>query len=121
MRTFKDLKFKQDPSIPNKQHASMGIGDYTISVVFGDGCYGSGPAHDTYEVALFQTGHEDPVPLQSDENSPMLGWCNHEEITALMRIVQREPGFGDACRVFQRTHYNRRFSNISQLRDQAFS
>ena len=119
MKTFNDLRFKQRTDLlqqsMNKHEASMDLGDYTISVIYGDACYGNGPEYDTFEVAVFQQGFDDPVPLTSDKHVPVLGWTNSEEITSLMKILQTESGFGDACRVFLRTRYNKRFSNISSL------
>lgn len=119
MKTFKNLRFNKQKNLENvtidKWCASLDIDDYTISVIYGDGCYGNGPNYDTYEVAVFEQGHEDPIPLQGDQDTTVLGWVNHEEINSLMKILQTEPQFGEACRVFHRTRYNRRFSNIGSL------
>jgi hypothetical protein len=118
-KTFADLNFKPDPFRAGKHAATIDINGYTVSVIYGDSCYGDGPTHDTYEFALFQDGHDAPVPLQGDNDDTVLGWVNHEEITVLMKIVQQEPEFGTACRVFKRTRYNHRFSNMSQLKTTA--
>lgn len=119
MKTFKDLNFRKQSELESigmhKYSASLDLNNYTISVIHGDSCYGNGPEYNTFEVAVYEQGHDDPVPLQSDKNMPVLGWVTSEEITVLMKILQQEPGFGDACRVFQRTRYNKRFSNISNL------
>ena len=119
MKQFKDLQFQKQLTLTDQDmhrwNTTLDINDYTISVVYGDGAYGSGPKSDTYEVAVFETGHDDPIPLQGDDNSPILGWVSSEEISVLMKILHNEPQFGVACRVFHRTRYNRRFSNISDL------
>lgn len=119
MKTFKDLRFKKQQELVSigmdKWCASLNIGEYTISVIYGDSCYGNGPNYDTYEVAVWENDQDDPVPLQGDQDTTVLGWVNNEEITSLMKILHTEPHFGEACRVFHRTRYNRRFSNIGNL------
>jgi hypothetical protein len=120
MNKFENLNFKPDALRPACFRASITLGDYTLSVVYGqNGLYGNGPTHDTYEVAVTQDGHEDLLPLQYD--SEVLGWQNSEEISSLMKILQTEPGFGDCLRILKRTKYSRRFNNISHMRDEAFS
>jgi hypothetical protein len=119
MKTFKDIKFKQDSIRTGVMRASITLDCYTLSVVYGDTMYGDGPTHDTYEVAVWQKGHDELLPLSSDND--VVGWQNSEEITSLMKILQTEPGFGDCVRVLKRTKYNNRFSNISHMRDQAFA
>lgn len=118
MKTFNDLNFKPTDYRPGSYTATMDLDEYTISVIYGDGAYGKGPAYDTYEVAVFENGHDDPVPL-SDE-SDVIGWQNAEEITSLMKILQTEPAFGTCVRLLKRTKYSRRFLNISHMRDSAF-
>mgnify|MGYP001119417151 CR=1 FL=1 len=111
-----------DPSRSGRMRATIDLGKddmYTMSVVYGDKVYGNGPTHDTYEVAVFQHGHEDMLPLQASDD--VLGYQNGEEITTLMKHLQSEPGFGEMLRVLKRTKYSRQFNNISQMRDQAFS
>ena len=119
MKQFKDLQFSKQHILAERDihrwNASLDLDHYTISVVYGDGAYGSGPKSDTYEVAVYEDGRDDPIPLQGDDNGPILGWVSGEEISVLMKILQDEPQFGIACRVFHRTRYNRRFSNISDL------
>lgn len=119
MKTFDNLHFKKQQELEsinmNKWYANLDINNYTISVIYGDSCYGKGPNYDTYEVAVFERDHKDPIPLQGDQDTTVLGWVNNEEITALMKILHTEPHFGEACRVFHRTRYNRRFSNIGNL------
>ena len=119
MKTFKDLRFKKQQELESidvhKWQASLDICEYTISVIYGDSCYGNGPNYDTYEVAVYEKDQEYPVPLQGDQDTTVLGWVNNEEITSLMKILQTEPHFGQACRVFYRTRYNHRFSNIGNL------
>lgn len=120
MKTFDNLRFKKQQELVsigmNKWYANLDINNYTISVIYGDSCYGGGPNYDTYEVAVFERDHEDPVPLQNDQDTTVLGWVNHEEINALMKILHTEPNFGEACRVLHRTKYIRRFSgSVSRI------
>ncbi len=119
MKTFNNLNFKPDNIRSGVMRASVTIDTYTLSVVYGQGMYGRGPTHDTYEVAVSQLDHDELLPL-SREND-VLGWQNEEEITSLMKILHTEPGFGDCLRVLKRTKYSTRFNNISHMRDQAFS
>jgi hypothetical protein len=122
MRTFNDLRFMPDTTKPGRMRATMDLGDddrYTISVVYGEGVYGKGPTHDTYEVAAWEVGHDDLLPLQADDD--VLAYQNHEEITRLMKLLQTESGFGDCLRVLKRTRYCKQFNNISHMRDQAFA
>ena len=107
MKTFEDLKFKPDTQRDECFRASMTLEDYTLSVVYGSGLYGDGPTHDTYEMAVYQSGHEDLLPLSDDDD--VLGWQNSEEITRLMRILQTEPDFGEALRLIKRTRYVKQF------------
>jgi hypothetical protein len=122
MKTFNDLRFMPHPHVKGRMRAVLDLGDddmYTLSVVYGEGTYGRGPAYNTYEVAVVQTGHEDFLPLQCDND--VLGWQNDEEITCLMKVLQTESGFGDCLRILKRTKYSRKFNNISQMRDEAFA
>ena len=119
MKTFKDLKFMVDPTRANRQRAKIDLDIYSMSVVFGDGTYGKGPAHDTYEVAAWEVDRDDFLHLSED--SDVLGWQNEAEITNLMKILQTEPDFGKALRVLKRTKYARKYSNISHMKDAAFA
>lgn len=119
MKTFHDLKFMLDPTRPNRQRAKIDLDIYSMSVVFGDGAYGKGPAYDSYEVAAWEQDRDDFLHLSED--SDVLGWQNEAEITNLMKILQTEPDFGKALRVLKRTKYCRRYNNISHMRDEAFA
>ena len=116
IKTFKHLIFEQD-TYRDKHMAATQVGVYTISVGYGDGMYGDGPEHDAYEVAVWETHSDRTVPLSSQND--VLGWTTAEEIDALMHVLATEPGFGDACRVFKRTHYNMKFSMIGQFKPAA--
>ena len=120
MKTFNDLTFKADAIRPDCFRSTFTFDNYVMSITYGPGMYGKGPAYDTYEVALFQDDDSDDLlPLSYD--SDVLGWQNGEEITSLMKIVQTEPDFGTCLKVLKRTKYARRFNNISHMRDEAFA
>ena len=119
MKTFDDLKFMVDQTRANRHRAIIHLDIYSMSVVFGDGTYGKGPTHDTYEVAAWECDRDDFLHLSED--SDVLGWQNAAEITSLMKILQTEPDFGKSLRVRKRTKYSRRFSNISHMRNEAFA
>jgi hypothetical protein len=119
MKTFNDLKFRVDPTKANRQRAKIDLDIYSMSVVFGDGVYGKGPAYDSYEVAVWECDRDDFLHLSED--SDVLGWQNEAEITNLMKILQTEPDFGKALRVLKRTKYARKYSNNSHMSAAAFN
>ena len=118
MKRFKDLKFVEIPYKSNAFNATLDLGPLSISVGYGDGLYGSGPAYDTYEVSVFDPDTDVTVPLSADND--VLGWQHRSEIDQLMINLQKEPGFAEACRIFKRTQHNKCFNNISHMRDEAF-
>jgi len=113
------LQFKPMGHKPNAFNATLQLGHLDISVSYGDGLYGSGPAYDTYEVSVWDNTTDKIVPLSSSDD--VLGWQHKNEIDNLMIHVQKEPGFAEACRIFKRTQYNKHFDNISHMRDDAFA
>lgn len=119
MKRFKDLQFKPMNDKQRAFNATLTLGDLDISVGYGEGLYGSGPAYDTYEVAVWDNNTDKTVPLSSSDD--VLGWQHKNEIDNLMIAIQKEPGFAEACRIFKRTQYNKCFSNISHMRDDAFA
>ena len=115
MKRFKDLVFIRDEHLHSvgirKYYASTDIGTYSLSVIYGDSCYGNGHDSDTFEVSVYQG--DDVVPLESDTD--VSGWMTSSEIDCLMKILHDEPLFGESCKVFKRTNYNKRFSRICEL------
>lgn len=118
MKRFKDLQFNEIPHKSGAYNATLDLGTYTVSVGYGEGLYGSGPSYDTYEVMVVDTETDIPVPLSSDND--VLGWQHKVEIDDLIVSLQKEPGFGEACRIFKRTQHNKCFNNISLMRNEAF-
>ena len=95
MKQFEDLKFINDTRYPHeefgqspKYNASFEAGKYSLSVVYGGGCYGYGPSSDTYEIALFDD-NDDMVALQHDEQ--IAGWQSADDISKLMHVMHSNP------------------------------
>ena len=118
MKRFRDLQFNEIPYKSGAYNATLNLGNYIISVGYGKGLYGSGPSYDTYEVLVVDAETDIPIPLSVDND--VLGWQHKHEIDNLMVSLQREPGFGEACRIFKRTQHNKCFIRISNMRDEAF-
>jgi len=78
MKTFKDLRFKKQQELVSigmdKWCASLNIGEYTISVIYGDRCYGNGPNYDTYEVAGWEKIQENHISLRGVKDLADLCW-----------------------------------------------
>ena len=113
MIKFKDVEFKENKYAHSvRYNASVIIGPYVLSIGYGDMMYGSGPKSDTYEVALFD--EFDIVPLS--DQTDCLGWVNSAEIDHIIDMLHETSGFGQACRVFKKTRWNRRFSMIGEYK-----
>lgn len=113
MIKFKDVEFIESKYAHSvKYNALVRIGPYDLAIGYGDGMYGSGPKSDTYEVALFD--ENDTVPLS--DQTDVLGWVNSAEIDQMIMMLHETSGFGQACRVFKRSRWNRRFSMIGEYK-----
>ena len=93
MRTFSDFKFKDHKNVDNGIHASMEVGDFTITVVslkgknpktYG-GLYGNA-SQGTYEVAVFEG--DDMLPLHIYDD--VRGWKTEDELNELLASLQAD-------------------------------
>ena len=116
MKRFKDLQFNEIPYKSGAYNAVLNLGTYSISVGYGKGLYGGGPSYDSYEVMVFDTDTDETVPLSDADD--VLGWQHKTDIDNLMISIQKEPGFGEACRIFKRVQHNKHFKNISVMSEE---
>lgn len=114
MIRFKDIQFEQHKIREDfvRYNGTLNIGPYVLSVSYGEMVYGSGPDSDTYEVAIWD--EHDIIPLSDD--SDVLGWTHSAEIDQIILMLHDVSNFGDACRVFKKTRWNRRFSMIGEYK-----
>ena len=89
MKRFRDLQFNEIPFRSGAYNATTSLGDLSISVGYGDGLYGSGPAYDTYEVMVYNSVTDVTVPLSTDND--VLGWQRKNDIDSLMVQIQKDP------------------------------
>lgn len=115
MKRFRDLQFKPMNHKLNAYNATLNLGALTISVGYGDGLYGSGPAYDTYEVSVYNPVTDDTTPLGADDD--VLGWQHRSDIDQLMIDIQQTPGFEQNCNDLNRGQDNKCFDNISRMKD----
>ncbi len=84
MKTFKHLEFKPHANNPASVQARLDLGNsITISVVAGEGLYGSVESG-LYEAGAFQG--KDWIPLSCADDAS--GWQTPEQITDLMIQLQ---------------------------------
>ena len=89
MKRFRDLQFNEIPYKSGAFNATLNLGDLSISVGYGDGLYGSGPAYDTYEVMVFNSTTDETVQLSSEDQ--VLGWQHKNDVDSLMIQIQQHP------------------------------
>jgi hypothetical protein len=93
MKTFKDLKFKLHPlSIKdNEKQAKLYFENgYGVSVICGTSFYSNGI--DSYEVACLDKDGSlvnPPKTVPFRYNSGVIGWLRDNEITTVMKAMQR--------------------------------
>jgi len=86
MKTFDDLEFNPHANNPASVQARLDLGNsITISVVAGEGLYGSVEANE-YEVGAWKDG--DWIALQVADD--VIGWQSPEQITELMAQLQAD-------------------------------
>jgi hypothetical protein len=84
MKTFKDLIFKEHPSVPffMKQARMDFDNGYGISVVNGQSAYSS---EGTYEIAVMKGGQ---ITYDTHITNDVIGYLLPEEVTEVMKDIQ---------------------------------
>lgn len=84
MKTFKDLKDREDDSFFTRKGLTFENG-YGISVVTGKGAYTDN--NDEFEVAVI--GLDNHITYDTHITSDVLGHLSRDEVTEIMKQIQR--------------------------------